>query len=82
MSENEIIELLKGIKTELLDLKLRVREIDAHLKRQDGEIAEVVQAFRQLSFRVDEFDDQLGPDGLDLDDFLDGALDGTKPRQN
>lgn len=67
MSEKEIIDLLRSIRVEVADLKVRIASMELHLNRQDQQGEEVLAAFRRLSFRLDALDfedDAHDEDGL------------------
>lgn len=57
MSDKEIIDLLRTIKYEVLDLKVRVHAIEKHLDRQDRDTLEVVAASRRLMMTIEAVDE-------------------------
>lgn len=56
-AEKLIIDLLRGIRTEVLDVKVRLYELEKHLQRQDGQAAEVLEASRRLMASIEAIDD-------------------------
>lgn len=55
-AEKQIIDLLRGIRYEVLDLKVRVHELEMHLTRQDEEASEVLAASRRLLMTIEAID--------------------------
>lgn len=62
-AEKQIIDLLRGIRTEVLDLKVSVAGIEAHLRRQDKEAMEILAASRRLMMTIEAIDDGEEDDG-------------------
>jgi len=55
-AEKQIIDLLRGIRTEVLDVKVRLYELEKHLQRQDGQASEVLEASRRLMASIEAID--------------------------
>jgi hypothetical protein len=60
-AEKQIIDLLRGIRTEVLDLKVRLYELERHMQRQDAQVAESIEASRRLMTAIDALDDSELP---------------------
>ena len=63
-AEKQSIDLLRGIRTEVLDLKVRVEGLELHLRRQDKEAMEILAASRRLMMSIEAIEDgedNLGP---------------------
>lgn len=56
-AEKQIIDLLRGIRTEVLDLKVRLYEIEKHLQRQDVQTTEAIEASRRLMATIEAIDE-------------------------
>ena len=56
-AEKQIIDLLRGIRTEVLDVKVRLYELEKHLQRQDAKASEVLEASRLLMASIEAIDD-------------------------
>lgn len=56
-AEKQIIDLLRGIRTEVLDLKVRLYEIEKHLQRQDVQATEAIEASRRLMVAIEAIDE-------------------------
>lgn len=61
-AEKQIIDLLRGIRYEVLDLKVSISALELHLKRQDKEAMEILAASRRLMMTIDAIDDGEDPD--------------------
>jgi hypothetical protein len=62
-AEKQIIDLLRGIRTEVLDLKVRIQGLEAHLRRQDKEAMEILAASRRLMMTIEAIDNGEDDDG-------------------
>jgi len=63
----ELAELIRGLRTEIMDVKLRVHELELHLRRQDKAGEEILAASRRLLVTIEAIDDETEhlhfPDG-------------------
>lgn len=55
--EKQIIDILRGIRTEVLDVKVRLYKLEKHLQRQDSQAAEVLEASRLLMASIEAIED-------------------------
>lgn len=56
-AEKQIIDLLRVLRTEVLDLKVSVSALELHLRRQDKEAMEIIAASRRLMMTIEAIDD-------------------------
>lgn len=56
-AEKQIIDLLRNVRTEVLDLKVRIHALEMHLKRQDEDNAEMLAASRRLMMTIEAIDE-------------------------
>ncbi len=61
-AEKQIIDLLRGIRTEVLDLKVRLYEIEKHLQRQDAQTSEAIEASRRLMATIEAIEEDADAD--------------------
>lgn len=63
-AEKQIIDLLRGVRHEVLEVQVKIAELELHLKRQDREAMEILAASRRLMMSIEAIDDGLDPEDV------------------
>lgn len=61
---DQILEMLRSIKHEVLETQIKIAELELHLKKQDREAMEILAASRRLLISLEALDDgeeDIGP---------------------